>query len=177
MRNNVQDRLIVIGAVIAAVPFVICSVLWGDQAITDVLQLCPLAHLTLEACLNVLWASIVLGAFVRWIALRSSGRRSGISGFISLTFALVLLFPVVSANDDLAQFDFINDVKTSQSIAGDLKSDIQSCHSPAALGAPVALAAALPSFSALRIELIEVAHAPSALILGDNTGNHSPPSC
>ena len=177
MRNNVQNRLIVIGAVVAALPFVICSVPWGHKAITYVLQPCPMAHLTLETCLNVLWASIVLGAFVCWIMLRSSGRRSGISGFISLTFALVLLFPVISANDDLAQFDLINDVKTSQSMAGDLKSDIQLSHSPGALAVPVALAAALQFFFALRIELIEVAHAPSALILGDNTGNHSPPSC
>ncbi len=57
--------------------------------------------------------------------MRNLGRRSRVSGFVSLFFVLVLLFPVVSANDDLAQFELINDAKTSQSIVVDLKSHIQ----------------------------------------------------
>jgi hypothetical protein len=177
VRNLVQDRLIAIGAVIAALPFLICSVPWAHKAIEDVLQLCPMAHLTLEACLNVLWALIALGAFVRWIALRNSGRRSRLSGFISLTFVLALLFPVISANDDLAQFDLINDAKTSQSITVDLKNHIQLSNSPVALRPPVASDAVLTSFSPLHVELIESAHPPGAVILGDSTANHSPPLC
>ncbi len=175
MRNIVQDRLIVIGGVIAALPFVICSVPWAHKAIEDVLQLCPLAHVTLEASLNVLWMLIALGALVRWMALRNRGRHSRFSAFVSLTFVLALLFPVISANDDLAQFELINDAKTSQSIVVDLKSHIQLSNSPSALAVPGALAVASPFFSPLRVELMVAAHAPSALILGDNTGNHSPP--
>ncbi len=177
MRNTLQDRLIAIGAAMAALPFAIFSLPWAHKAIEDALQSSPLAHLTLEACLNVLWAFIALGVFVRWITLRNGGRRSQLSGFVSLTFVLALLFPAISANDDLAQFELINDAKTSQSITVDLKNQIQLFNSPVAFRPPVASAGVLTSFSPLHVELIESAHAPSAVILGDSTANHSPPLC
>ncbi len=161
MCNVLRDRLTISGLVLAALLFVICSVSW--------------THMTLEASLNLLWVLLASGAFVYWV---TSGHRAPhvhTPGLVSLLFVLSLLFPVISANDD-AQLDLINDAKTAQSVSIETEKQLRS--SAGLLGLPVELAITLPSFLPLIFEFaFRPVPAACVAILGDATGNHSPPSC
>ncbi len=162
MCNALKDGRAIAGLVLVALPLVLCSVAW--------------AHITLETSLNLLWVSLAFGAFAQWVADRR--RRAQPSGLVSLIFVLSLLFPVISANDDLAQLDLINDAKTSQSIARSLRNDKQLRGSAGLLGSPAVLALKVPSFLPFTSEFVfEPAPAASVAIAGDATGNHSPPFC
>jgi hypothetical protein len=177
VRNATKDRLIISGVVLAALPFVISSVPWTHTTVERSLHLCPWAHMTLEASLNVLWVVLAVGAFVHWTAPASSRLRSRLSRLISLVFVLALLFPVISADDDLAQLDLINDAKTSQAITLDLKS-----HSQPATAAPLnPLALPASAFVVSLFPHFELVFAParglSVATPGATTGNHSPPLC
>jgi hypothetical protein len=121
---------------------------------------------TLETSLNLLWVLLALGAFVHWVA--PGGRRRPVHppGLVSLVFVLSLLFPVISANDDLVQLDLINDAETSQCIITSLKSDKQLPGSAGLLGSPAVPAIKVHSLSPPTFEFVfEPVHA----------GNHSPP--
>ena len=164
VQNAGKDRLAITGLVLAVLPLVICSVAG--------------AYVTLEAFLNFLWVLLAFGAFVHWVAPGERRRRVHPSGLVGLVFVLSLLFPVISANDDLAQLDLINDAKTSLSIVSKLKSEKQlpgSDRPPDSLAAVTfQLASSLPLTSEFVSEPI---HAAYVEILGDVTGNRSPPLC
>ena len=178
MRNAVKDRLTISGVALAAVPLVIYSVPWTHTAVEAALDLRPWVHMTLEASLNVLWVLLTVGAFVHWVAPDGSRRRTQLSGLVSLVFVLSLLFPVISANDDLAQLDLINDAKTSQLITAGLESNKQLPGSAILLGLPAALVSqSVPSFLLASEFIPEPARPASVATPGDTTGNHSPPLC
>lgn len=177
MRKVVKDRLIISGVALAALPLVIISVPWTHKAVEAALDLRPWVHMTLEASLNLLWVLLTVGAFVHWAA-PGSRRRTQLSGLVSLVFVLSLLFPVISANDDLTQLDLINDAKTSQLITASLKSNKQLPGSAGLLALPVAAASQLAPSLPLASEFIpEPARPASVATPGDATGNHSPPLC
>jgi hypothetical protein len=177
VRNAAKDRLIVIGAVFATLPLAISSVPWTHKTAERLLDLCPRAHVTLEASLNMLWVVLAVGAFTHWTAPGSRlAWRS--SGLISLVFVLALLFPVISADDDLARLDLINDAKTSQAITLDLKSHSQPATSAVLLNPPALLASAFVVSLFPHFELVfEPARGLSVATPGATTGNHSPPLC
>ncbi|MBZ5648366.1 MAG: hypothetical protein LAN37_14220 [Acidobacteriia bacterium] len=132
--------------------------------------------MTLEAFLNLLWVSLAVAAVAQWVAPSRRRRRAHLSELLSLTFILALLFPVISANDDLAGLALINDVKTSKAVSTSLKSDQQL---PAPAGTP-GLHAALTSQSVFSLpraseSVSEPVHAASVATPGAATGNHSPP--
>lgn len=175
VRNAVRDRLIISGLVVAALPLVFSSVPWTHTTIEAALVLCPRAHMTLEACLNLLWVLLAVGAFVHGAAACGNRRRSHLSGLVSLIFVLALLFPVISTNDDLA-LAFINDANTSESITASLKSDHQLPDSEGLLGSPAVLGSQLAPFLPLVSEFVfEPSRPASVETPGDTTGNHSPP--
>ncbi len=162
MRSALKDGRAITGLVLVALPVVLCSVVW--------------AHITLETSLNLIWVLLAFGSFAEWVADRRHRARP--SGLVSLVFVLSLLFPVISANDDLAQLDLINDAKTSQSIVSGLNNDKQLRGSAGLLGSPAVLAVKVPSFLPFTSEFVfEPAPAASVAIAGDATGNHSPPVC
>ena len=178
MRNAVKDRLISSGLALAAVPLVIYSVPWTHTAVDAALDLRPWVHMTLEASLNVLWVVLTVGAFVHWATPSGGRRRTQLSGLVSLVFVLSLLFPVISANDDLAQLDLINDANTSQMITASLENNKQLPGSVVLLGLPAALATqSVPSLPFASEFIPEPAHLASVATPGDTTGNHSPPLC
>ncbi len=149
------------GAVIAALALLMSSAAWG--------------HLSFEASLNALWILLAFAGFAHWGAACPRRRRVHAPGIISLVFALALLFPVISANDDLAQLDLINDAETSQGISANVKSEkeVARLGEPAALpaGVTVKVPVASPAFE-LATEFIPVAFVS---VPADATGNHSPP--
>lgn len=176
MRNTAKDRLLPGGLALAVLPIVVCSVPWIHETLEEALGSCPWAHLTLEAVLNLLWLLLAVTAFARWVSPKSGRRRAHLPGLVGLIFILALLFPVISADDDLAEWQLINDAKTAQSVSADSKSGKQL---PRPAGSPgwVAALAPQPAFS-----LALTAESVSATILvtsvatpGGATGNHSPP--
>jgi hypothetical protein len=177
VHKAVKDRLIISGVIIASLLFAICSVAWAHAALEASLDLSPWAHMTLEASLNLLWLLLAIGALAHCVGPGGRRCRAHLPGLISLVFIFSLLFPVISANDDLAQLELINDAKTSQSITTSLKSDKQLPRSAGLLGSPAALAVQLASFLPVASEFVSEP-APAAVSVatpGDTTGNHSPP--
>lgn len=176
MRKAVNDRVILSGLVVAPLSVVIFSIPWIHTNVETLLNLRPWAHMTLEACLNVLWLGLAVGALVYWPP--GGSRRRQPPGFVSLVFVLALLFPVISASDDQAQWAFINDAKTSQSVTTSLNTSkhLTNCVAtpcfPAFAAPPPTLRAALMSVAALT-----PVHVSSVITFGDATGNHSPPLC
>ncbi len=177
VRKALQDRLILSGLTLATLPLAVSSVPWIHKALESALELRPCAHTTLEASLNLLWLLLAAAAGICWAAPRSRRRRRLLE-LVSLVFTLTLLFPVISASDDLVESELINDAGTAQSVAADLKS----CkHASAATGQ-----FALPAVSAshLAFFLPSASEFPSAPFRDPNvatpgsaSGNHSPPSC
>ena len=167
VHNVVKDRLIISALILAALPFVKRPVAW--------------AHVTLETSLNLLWVLLALGAFVRWVAPGDRRRPVHPPGLVSLVFVLFLLFPVISANDDLVQLDLINDAQTSQCIITSLKSDKQLSVSAGLLGSTavpaVKVHSFLPFLPLTSGFVFEPVHAACVATPGETTGNHSPPLC
>jgi hypothetical protein len=173
-----KQRLIITGLIVPALPLVICSVPWAHAILDASLNVYPWAHVTLEASLNLLWAMLAVTTFLHWVAPNRRKCRTHWAGLVSLIFVLALLFPLISANDDLAQLDLINDAHTSQAITTSLKSDKH----PADWAGVLALPATSNSVTGFCFPLAsesvsEPAHAASVVAPGDTTGNHSPPLC
>jgi hypothetical protein len=178
VRNALKNRLITTGLALAALPIVICSVAWAHATVEASLNLCPWAHMTLEASLNLLWLLLAVGSLTHWIA--PEGRRycAHLRGLITLVFVLSLLFPVISANDDLAQRDLTNDGQTSQAMVIGLKSGKYFPDSAGLLGSPATLAFQWARSLPLASEFVsEPVPGASVTTPGDATGNHSPPVC
>lgn len=136
----------------------------------------PWAHLTFEASLNLLWALLAVAAFFHW-AMPASGRRPvRLASLVSLVFALALLFPVISAADDLAEWGLINEATITQSVTTVVKSHKQAAGRTVQIGLP----AIMPYRSDLVLSLAPASFsdlAPAANVTppGGATGNHSPP--
>lgn len=177
MRKAVKDRLIISGVCVAALLFAIYSVAWAHTALEASLNLRPWAHMTLEASLNLLWLLSAICALAHWVGPEGSRCRAHLPGIISLVFILSLLFPVISANDDLAQLDLINDAKTSQSITTSLRNEKQ-LHLAGLLDSSAALANPSACFLPVTTEFVSESARPASVATpGDTTGNHSPPLC
>jgi len=58
--------------------------------------------------LNCIWALLSLWMFIHWLWRFPAGRSAGQSGLCGLVCTLILLFPVIFANDDLLQREFWN---------------------------------------------------------------------
>jgi hypothetical protein len=168
VRDALRNRLTFAGLLLVALSLAICAV--------------ARHQLTFETSLNLLWVLLVCGAFAYWVAAGNRRRSVHPLRLVSLVFVLSLLFPVISANDDLAQMDLINDAKSSESIASSLKNDKQLRGSAGLLGSPAALALKLPPLLFLHPFasefVLEPVHGPClAAVAGSATGNHSPPLC
>jgi len=176
VRKAVKDRLTTAGLAVGALLLVIYLVGWAHTTLEASLNLRPSVHLTLEASLNLLWLLLAMGAFAHWLAPGGSRRSTHLAELVTLVFVLSLLFPVISANDDLA-LDLINDAKTSQSMVS-TQGEKQLRGSAGLLGSPAALAAQLDSALPAAFEFISThVRAASVATPGDATGNHSPPLC
>ncbi len=176
VRNVAKDRLLLSGLVLAALPVLFCSIPWTHEALETSLHLHPWAHLTLEASLNLLWVALAVAAFLQWAVPARRSHRVRLAGLVSLVFALALLFPVISANDDLAEFELINDASTSRAVTLCFKSHKQ-LPSPAAT---LTLSAASDPEAGFHLPFLyesvpEPTPVPSVTTPGDATGNHSPP--
>ena len=177
VRRAAKDRLIIGGVLIAILPLTLSTVPWVHKAFDESFELRPWAHLTLEASLNLLWVLLSLIALVRWSSPSSTRDRRRLFALVTLVFVLALLFPVISASDDVAQQELINDAMTVKSLSATFKADKQrhSC---------VEVAAAPPSDSACAVYAPGVAEFTpqpvsnqSVATPGETTGNHSPPIC
>lgn len=63
----------------------------------------PHLHLGVELFLNALWLAIALAATALWLTSRTTARtrRKTVAGAVALACIAILLFPVISATDDL----------------------------------------------------------------------------
>jgi hypothetical protein len=178
VRNAIKDRLIITGLILLALPFAVFSVPWTHKTVEAALDLRPWAHVTVETSLNLLWLSLAVGALVRWVAADHERRRSRFSGLVGLIFVLSLLFPVISASDDLAQLALINDVGTSQSIIAGLHDHKHQLSSPGLSGRPALLPFQVGFSLPLTSEFVSEPARPADITTpGEATGNHSPPRC
>lgn len=178
MPSAVKNRLIISGLVVTPMIIGAWSVAWLHRTLETYLDMRTWAHMTIEASLNLLWLLLAFGAFIRLIKVGERKAQHFPTAFISLLFALALLFPAISANDDLLQQELINDCATSQAIVSNLKTKWQ-----------LLPAASLPGFSTAQA----VAHFPPVVVgfecVDDiapvphdapairASGNHSPPYC
>ncbi len=178
VRGNTKDRLLLGGLIIVGLPLVICSVAWAHLAFEPSLGRYSWAHMTIEASLNLLWVLLALSVVVHCMTSGPKERRGRLGGLVSLAFLLSLLFPVISANDDAAQLDLINDAKSLQSITLISEPAKQARHAAGFVVVPALPAVQLHSVHPLAFDLIvEPAPAVNVAIPGADTGNHSPPLC
>ena len=56
--------------------------------------------MVIEQLLNLVWVAIAIGSFAKLLTHRRDGRA-----VIALAFALALLFPIISATDDIMNLD------------------------------------------------------------------------
>ncbi len=133
-------------------------------------------HLGLEPRLNVLWALLAVGALGHWMYRRGSTCRLHPPELVGLIFVLSLLFPVISANDDLLQQEAIHETPASQCLVAGLNTERQLSSSPSSRVVSLALAA--PQFSPLLFNferVAEIAPPPHDAPAIRASGNHSPP--
>ncbi len=129
--------------------------------------------LSIDAGLNLIWAVLSLGVLLCWNAEWNSGGRRAL---VAILCVLVLLFPAISAADDVSEQALTYDAASS-SLSGSNGKEIKQ------LVAPVP-AAALPA-RGLILRLYEASgdglqSSPasshlSSLLLASSSGIHSPP--
>ena len=177
VRRVAKDRLIIGGVLIAILPLTLSTVPWVHQAFDEWFELRPWAHLTVEASLNLLWVLLSLIAVLRWSSPSGRRNRRRLFALVTLIFVLALLFPVISANDDLAQQELINDAMTAKSLSATFKADKQphSCGEVAA-ARPTASSCLVYAHGAAEF-IPQAASNQSVARPGETTGNHSPPIC
>ncbi len=132
------------------------------------------AHASLGDSLDLLWILLTGGVFAHWILRRRPGSQPGTRELLSLTLALALLFPVISADDDLFLFDLPSDAQCL--FAGPEKEKHAAVaakpHMPAAITAPY-----VPTLL-YSLDLVPESGRVATLVLSSHaTGNHSPPLC
>ncbi len=156
-----RDRLLASSAIVLSAS---ASLLWRAAALRP----------SLEVLLNLLWVGLALGTLGAWACRRGPAIHSHRLELLSLVFVFALLFPVVSASDDLAQ-PLDDDACTTQAMVSGLKAEK---HVAASLHQPLSALPALPFLSTL-VRSPEAVAGPAAkslpVAMGQATGNHSPP--
>lgn len=177
MRSAPQNRFFSAGLVLAALLLVIYSVPWTHESFEAALRLCPSAHITVEASLNLLWMTFAACVFIHW-GLRGIRRpRAGAWELVSVAFVLVLLFPIISASDDFAQFELIDDNSGTQLSTLKVQND-KHVTVPAEGAALTVRPVQSDSAHSSPSEVITEPTKPASVTkLGGTTGNHSPPVC
>ncbi len=161
MRRSHRDSLILRGVVAVAA-----------LALATYARAC--IGLRLETLLNLGWSALALGAGTDW-CLRSRSQRARLTQLLSLTFVLALLFPVISANDDVLLL--ADDTSTSQSAVISLEKDKRSTGLALAATVPTLVAAQLSHFLFCILASVPEFLAPLGPSAGVHaTGNHSPPA-
>jgi hypothetical protein len=138
----------------------------------------PAVGLSAEFLHNVAWLLLALGALGLPLASGSddSGRRCT-SVVVSAVCVFVLLFPIISANDDRAQRQPVSDTSTSQLAIKSLDSGKQTPVYSAGARRPVAVAPP-PAADGLEAEVGGADHCFAARTARLNaSGIHSPPCC
>ncbi len=153
--------------------FLACSAI---ALMAAAIQVCRAAALrpSLELLLNLLWFSLAVASFTAWVSRRNPDGGSRRLELLSLVFVFALLFPVISPSDDLAQ-PLDDDACTTQVLISGLKAEK---HLAAPLHRPQSALLALPFLPTLARSPEAVAgpavkSLPS--VVGQATGNHSPP--
>ena len=174
--KHAGDYLRIALLILAAAACAAFSVPWTHHAIESLLDLHPWAHATLETSLNLVWLALAVSALAQRASAAGRRRPRAVSGLVSLAFVLFLLFPVVSASDDLAQLALINDTKgtraTADRTAEDKPATRLAAHVTMPASLPVHLGLSLPSISEFLPETLDPRGVGTP---GDTTGNHSPP--
>lgn len=132
------------------------------------------AHASLGDSLDLLWLLLTAGVFAHWILRRVPGRQPGSRELFSLTLALALLFPVISADDDLLLFDLPSDVQSMFSTPDKQK------HAAAAakLHLPAVVTVQFMPARLHPLDFVPRSGFVATLVLSSHTtGNHSPPFC
>jgi hypothetical protein len=175
VRKVAKDRLIIGGVLITILPLAVSPVPWVHKAFDEWFELWPWVHLTLEASLNLLWVLLSLIALVRSPSATRNRRRP--FAVVTLIFVLALLFPVISANDDVAQQELINDAMSAKSISATFKADKQR-HSCVEVAVAPPGDSPCATFAPCAAEFTpQPASNQSVATPGETTGNHSPPTC
>ena len=175
VRRVAKDRLIIGGVLIAILPLTLSTVPWVHKAFDEWFDLLPWAHLTLEASLNLLWVLLSVIAVLRWSSPSGRRNRRRLAALVPLSFVLALLFPVISANDDLAQQALINDAMSAKSLSATFKADKQ-LHNCGEVSPPRRSASPRPVYGPAEC-IPQAALNQSVATPGEATGNHSPPIC
>lgn len=178
MNKIATDRLIFGASILLALPVVIYSTPWAHTAVETALDMLPWAHFTAEASLNLSWILLALAAFIHWKTPNGRQRRANLPAAVNLVFVLVLLFPAISASDDVAQPVLNNDASSSQLIVASLENDrhVQSTAGFAWLPCDRSISIVL-SLRPTSDSVYEPAHRADVATPGETTGNHSPPFC
>ncbi len=131
----------------------------------------------LEPRLNVLWALLAMGALAHWWYRRCRSHFH-FPELVGLIFILSLLFPVISANDDLLRQQATDESSMSQYLAAGLETEKHLAVAASSRSFSPALVA--PQFSPVLLgfefvaEIFPVPHDAPAIRA---SGNHSPPFC
>jgi len=132
------------------------------------------AHASLGDSLDLLWLLLTAAVFAHWTLRRRPGSLPGMRELLSLTLALALLFPVISADDDLLLFDLPSDVQCLFSTPEKQKHAAAS----AKLHLPAAITVQLLPTLLHSLDLVPRSGSVATLVLSSHTtGNHSPPLC
>ncbi len=177
VRRVVRERLTISGMVLAFVVSTVCFVPW-IRIIFGEYEARSWACITPEGSLNLVWLTLAAGALTPCITPTRGKRVVNASTVVSVMFILVLLFPVMSASDDLAQWDLINDVGDSQGIAAVVKNDRQISTDARSPSLPAVLWSYSAHFLSPVFEVVSEPARPASLVTPSTaTGNHSPPFC
>jgi hypothetical protein len=129
-----------------------------------------------EMLLNLCWLAVAALALSRWALHGRSGRVPALSSFLSLVCVLALLFPVISASDDLLQQEFTDDAGRTQAViknAGTGEKVWQHHHSPAVVASAAAALLRAPAREHLLADPGQSFAAPAPV---RSLAGRSPPS-
>lgn len=124
-----------------------------------------------DASLDTIWLLVAAATLLSWRACGSSRRRT--CAIVALAFILVLLFPIVSTADDVAEQARVYDLVPSHLTVKNSK-EVNSV-TPGVLPAIAGSVPALPVLEFTGDRLDARSSAARAVPLSSATGNHSPP--
>ena len=129
------------------------------------------ARASLWDTLDIVWFLLAYGAFAHW-ALCSRETRRPLPELLSLGLLMVLLFPVISADDDLLVFRVPNEKQSTISAPEEQK---QAAAVARLYSSPAVISSLFPAWFATVDLVAEPPTAFPAAPAGHATGNHSPP--